>query len=68
MKITQDEIDAVRYRKLRSIAVESGCLEAEIAMGQFDFMPTEERFDRAVDDLTPPPQKGRLHVRGGQSS
>ena len=43
--------DAMRYRKLRDLAMNDGCLEATIAIGQFDFIGTAECFDADVDSL-----------------
>ena len=45
------ERDADRYRKLRHIACERGDLEATIALGQFDFLCDNDKFDAAVDAL-----------------
>ncbi len=43
--------DAKRYRKLRNIAIEKGSLEAEIALGMFDFMSSCVEFDNTVDAM-----------------
>ena len=43
--------DAMRYRKLRDLALVRGTLEAAIAIGQFDFIRDADRFDDSVDAL-----------------
>ena len=42
--------DAMRYRKLRSLALQGGDLEAFVALEQLDHLRTNEEFDAAVDD------------------
>jgi hypothetical protein len=43
--------DQERYQFLRRLAVEEGRLEATVALGQMDFLPSEEAFDQLIDDL-----------------
>lgn len=43
-------LDAARYRKLRTLAVESHDLEAFVALKQLDYGTTEQ-FDAAVESL-----------------
>ena len=46
------ERDAMRYRKLRSFAIDGRHdLEARVAMAQLDFTGSNDRFDEAVDAL-----------------
>ena len=49
--MNKDQMDAMRYQKLRSLAVDWNDLEATVALGMFDFTPTPEEFDAKVDAL-----------------
>jgi hypothetical protein len=48
----QDTMDALRYRKLRALAVEEGILEATAAIEELDFVDSDEEFDKCVDDIS----------------
>lgn len=43
--------DALRYRKLRSIAMNGGNLEAVVAVNQLDFVKDDSAFDDEVDSI-----------------
>ena len=49
---SQDTADALRYRKLRTLAVEEGILEATAAIEELDFVDSDEEFDKIVDDIS----------------
>lgn len=46
--------DALRYRKLRDLAVRRSRLEEMVALSALDHVRTDERFDREVDDYIEP--------------
>ena len=50
---TQDknELDALRYRALRKLAIDDGELESWVALNALDFIPTSDEFDETVDSL-----------------
>lgn len=48
----QDELDAIRYRKMRDCAINKGGLEAAMALGQVDYIDNNAGFDQYIDALT----------------
>jgi hypothetical protein len=51
--LAEDKLDAIRYRKLRAMALEFWCLEAFVACAALDHLSSEDQFDEAVDQARP---------------